>query len=130
MNKFTALLREIEIVSELYHQTPPEQFTSLEIELDAINASLERSVNNQALRLTCELRITQAKHKLSELVIDELAYYALPEEQVGQNEPAFVRPDISAIAMRYYECIDSSVETIKTKDRLAKMLGIVVNDVE
>jgi hypothetical protein len=109
------------------------QVADISIAIDAISASAEGkrdgTVEWKAIKLGCAATQVQ----LADLVMDILAYYGLPLDTEGMNEPSIGRPEARQLRSRYLEALArDEIELMRLRDDLAEfMLDIVtINEEE
>lgn len=121
-------LSELKTILRLDESVDPSddlwlQVAEVSIAIDAISASARDKRSGTVQWNAIELGCAAIQVQLADLVMDILAYYGLPLDIEGMNEPSIGRPEARKLRSRYLASLAlDEMELMRLRDELAEFM--------
>ena len=104
------------------------QLAEISIEIDASKALESRAGASPAIAKLLEVKLLAVEQLITSRVVERLAYYVIPEVNIGANEKALLAPEIAEMIKKHYSAAELLDEDFQLKSQLAKILSIDPTD--
>lgn len=104
------------------------QLAEIAIAIDSSKALEYRAEANPAIAKQLEIKLLAVEQLITSRVVERLAYYVIPEENIGANEKALLAPKVSEMIKKHYSAAELLDEGFQLRSQLAKILSVVPTD--